>query len=233
MAVETPTIDAVPYTEFRERFAWKQGEHVALIGPTGSGKTTLGLDLLEMRDYVTILATKPADDTLKAFAKAKGYKVIGEFPQFFDETENTRLIVWPRMKRFKDKNLQRMAIGHAMQTMFIQKNWAIFADEVSYIANDLRLEEHLKLIWQQGRSIGLSLVAGTQRPAHIPLLIYDQSTHLFFWRDNDETNLKRIGGIGFLNARVIREAVARLPKYAFLYVNSRTGEMTISRVTRR
>jgi hypothetical protein len=113
--------------------------------------------------------------------------------------------------------------------MFTQKHWAINADEVSYIGNDLRLEPLLKLIWQQGRAIGLSLVAGTQRPVHVPLLIYDQSTHLFFFRDNDETNLRRIGGIGWLNAREIREAVARLPKYYFLYVNTRTGEMKISK----
>lgn len=232
MVTQQASITAKPYAEFRQGFTWKQGEHVALIGPTGSGKTTLGLDLLEIRDYVTILATKPEDKTLRDFAKRKQYKVIGEFPQWLDDIEGRRLIVWPQMKRFKDKALQRMAIGHAMQTMFVQKNWCIFADEVSYIANDLRLEEHLKLIWQQGRSIGLSLVAGTQRPAHIPLLIYDQSTHLFFWRDNDETNLRRIGGIGFLNAATIREAVARLPKHAFLYINSRTGEMTISRVAR-
>src|SRR5690606_28106209 len=100
---------------------------------------------------------------------------------------------------------------------------------VSYLNNDLRLEPLLKLIWQQGRSIGLSLVATTQRPVNVPLFMYDQSTHLFFFRDNDEANLRRIGGIGWLNARQIRETVAKIPKHYFLYVNTRDGRMIVSK----
>lgn len=221
-------IVAMNYADFRKAFKWKQGEHVALIGPTGMGKTTLGLDLLELREYVTVIGTKPKDDTLAKFAKKKRYTVVPTFPSQFDE-DHPRLILWPRMKRFKDMGKQRQAIGHGLQTIFTQGSWAVFADEVSYISNDLKLEPFLKLIWQQGRSLGISLMAGTQRPAWVPVLIYDQSTHLFFWRDNDETNLRRIGGIGHLNAAEIRDTVARLPKYVFLYVNSRTGKMIVSK----
>ena len=55
--------------------------------------------------------------------------------------------------------------------------------------------------------------------------MYDQSSHLFFWRDNDETNLKRIGGIGWLQSKPIRETVAGLDPYQFLYIQTRTGDM--------
>lgn len=222
-------IEPVPYKAFIDQLDWKQGEHVALVGPTGQGKTTLSLDLMQKRDYCCIIGTKPADETLSQFAKGNGYTVVKEFPAYFDETQHAKLILWPRLKRMEHQDMQRRAIGHGLQTMFTQKNWAINADEVSYISNDLKLEPHLKLIWHQGRSLGISLVAGTQRPAFVPLLIYDQSTHLFFFRDNDETNLRRIGGIGWINAREIRETVARLPKHYFLYINSRTGEMKISK----
>ncbi len=224
-------IEAIPYSEFWKRLEWKQGEHVGLIGPTGSGKTTLSLQLMAKRKFVCIIATKPADTTLSKFAKANDYKVIREFPQYFDPITDRKLLLWPKLKAMGDQGTQRAAIGHALQTMFKQGQWAINADELSYIGNDLRLEPHLKLIWQQGRSIGLSLVAGTQRPAHVPLLIYDQSTHLFFWRDNDEVNLKRIAGIGFLNRDIIRQSVASLPEHVFLYINTRTGDMMLSKAT--
>lgn len=231
MVTQTQTdIEAVPYSQFLERLNWQQGEHIGMIGPTGSGKTTLSLSLMDRRGYVCVIGTKPKDDTLSKFAKQNDYKIISEFPQFFDPVTHSKLVLWPKMKEMRHQSSQRMAIGHALQTMFKQGNWAINADELSYISKELNLEPHLKLIWQQGRSIGLSLIAGTQRPAYVPLLIYDQSTHLFFWRDNDEVNLKRIGGIGSLNSRLIRHTVAALPRHVFLYLNSRTGEMLMSKV---
>lgn len=222
-------VEPLNWDGFLKRFDWKQGEHIGLIGPTGSGKTTLSLELMERRKYCCIIGTKPRDATLSKFAKDHGYEVIKEFPQFFDPVTHSKLVLWPKMREMRHQSTQRMAVGHALQTMFKQGNWAINVDELSYISKDLNLEPHLKLIWQQGRSIGISLVAGTQRPAFVPLLIYDQSTHLFFWRDNDEANLRRIGGIGSLNSRLIRDTVAALPKHVFLYLNTRTGEMLMSK----
>lgn len=230
---EQVRIPSLPFDSFLKQFKWKQGEHVSFIGPTGSGKTTLSLGLMNRRTYCCVIGTKPADKVLQRFAKDEDYRIIKEFPQHrIDGGEWDRLLLWPRLKAFKDLGRQRQAIGHGLQTMFVQRNWAINVDEVSYLANDLRLDKELRLIWQQGRSIGLSLLAGTQRPAFVPLLIYDQATHLFFWRDNDEANLRRIGGIGYLNAREIREAVARLPKHVFLYINTRDGKMMMSKANR-
>jgi hypothetical protein len=61
-------------------------------------------------------------------------------------------------------------------------------------------------------------------------MLYDQATHLFFWRDNDEANLKRIGGIGFLDAKLIRGTVAELPEHEALYINTRTGSLIRTQV---
>ncbi|MGY5106759.1 hypothetical protein, partial [Streptomyces sp. 900105245] len=92
------------------------------------------------------------------------------------------------------------------------------------------LTRAVKVYLQQARSIGISLVVASQRPAWIPVEVFDQSTHLFFWRDNDERNLNRMAGIGWLSANTIREAIANLPQYHVLYVNTRTGEMMITRM---
>jgi hypothetical protein len=61
-------------------------------------------------------------------------------------------------------------------------------------------------------------------------MLYDQATHLFFWRDNDETNLKRIGGLGAIDSTLIRHTVGRLPRHSALYLNTRTGRMAVTRV---
>lgn len=223
-------VEVLQWDNFLRHFKWKQGEHVSFIGPTGSGKTTLSLNLMNKRKFATIIGTKPKDKVLQKYAQSNGYKVVPEFPEYrTPDGTMDRLLLWPRLKQFKDITRQRQSIGHGLQTMFMQENWTINVDEVSYLINQLKLNRELELIWQQGRSIGLSLMAGTQRPAHVPLLIYDQPTHLFFWRDNDEVNLRRIGGIGWLNSKLIRNTVMSLPKHAFLYVNSRTGDMFVSK----
>jgi hypothetical protein len=66
---------------------------------------------------------------------------------------------------------------------------------------------------------------GMQRPSWIPPEVFDQTRHLFFWRDNDELNLKRIGGVGWLASGPIRAFVANLEPFQTLYVNNRTGHM--------
>jgi hypothetical protein len=82
----------------------------------------------------------------------------------------------------------------------------------------------------QSRSLGISLVASTQRPAWVPRELYTSATHLFFWRTNDETDLKSLSGIGFRSARLISEIVANLDQYETLYINTRTGRMCRTKV---
>lgn len=56
----------LPWDQFRRyiRWAWKPGQHFALIGPTGEGKTTFASGILEDRRWVLALDPKGEDDTL-------------------------------------------------------------------------------------------------------------------------------------------------------------------------
>lgn len=227
-------IDRVEWDEFTSKHLdWRQGEHVTMIGPTGAGKTTLALALLPLRSYVLVLASKPHDDTMSGLIKNEGYRRVKRWKDLppIRQRKTLRAVLWPPYRTARDSPTQAYEFDLALDEAFAQGGWCVFVDEL-FTAKRLGLEPQLEAYWTQGRSLGLSLIAGSQRPAFIPLMAYDQATHLFFWRDNDERNLKRISGMNGINAKLIRETVATMPRHDTLYANTRTGAMVMTRAPR-
>lgn len=225
--------DKISWSDFLDkRFYWEQGEHVSLIGPTGGGKTTLGLSLLHRRKLVCIIATKPRDDTVTGFmSKNRDYRKISHWGQRHELDK--RVVLWPPYTDSEPKAImakQRSTVNEALGSMFRTGKWCVFADEVRYLTNNLALKEWADLYWLQGRSIKLSIVAATQRPAWVPLEMYSQATHLFFWKDNDERNLKRIAGLGSMNPRDVAKEVRSLDRHEVLYINTRSDDMLRTRM---
>lgn len=218
----------IPWDEFiRDKFRWAQGEHVGLIGPTGQGKTTLLSHLLPLHPYVTVFATKPRDESMDELVNT-GYHAIRRW-QSLDPQKFPRRVLWPDATSLNSIANQREVFHDAFARIYREGGWTVAVDELWYFINVLNLELDVKMYLLQARALRISLLVATQRPAWVPLEVYDQSTHLFFWRDNDETNLRRLSGISFRSADLIRSIVADLEKYQVLYVNTRTGEMARTR----
>lgn len=214
----------VPWDVFLSKyFRWEQGEHVALIGPTGQGKTTLLTNLLPLHPYVVVFATKPRDDSMSRLIRT-GYYPVKEW-QRLDPGQYPRRVLWPDAGQLNSVENQKQVFHSAFGKIYREGGWTVAIDELWYIDNILKLEMDVKLYLLQARALGISLLAATQRPAWVPLEVYDQSTHLFFWRDNDETNLRRLSGISFRSAELIRSVVSELEKFQVLYINTRTGQM--------
>lgn len=222
-------VEHVGWQEFlSSRFRWNQGEHVSMIGPTGGGKTTLALEILPRRQYVTVFATKPVDPVLNRLTR-DGYVRIREWPP--PPTAN-RVLLWPRFRGKSDLPNQRKVMSDALVEMFGTGGWTVYIDELAYLCQMLKLDTDLRLLWQQGRALKLTVVGATQRPAWVPLELYSQATHLFFWRMNDQRDLLRIGGIGSVDPATIRARVVNLPEHDVLHLNTRTGEMVTTRADR-
>lgn len=218
----------VPWDEFlTDYFHWGQGEHVGLIGPTGQGKTTLLTSLLPMHPYVVVFATKPRDESMERLIRT-GYYPIKRW-QSLDPYKFPKRVLWPDAFDLDSFTHQREIFHDAFARIYREGGWTVAIDELWYVNNILKLEMDVKTYLLQARALGISLLVATQRPAWVPLEVYDQSTHLFFWRDNDETNLKRLSGISFRSADLIRSIVADLDQYQVLYVNTRTGKMIRTR----
>ena len=59
---------AVPWEQFLAFMGdcWEPGQHICNIGPTGEGKSTVNVGLLDTRRYVLALDPKGEDETLEA-----------------------------------------------------------------------------------------------------------------------------------------------------------------------
>jgi hypothetical protein len=246
---ELAGIPRVTWAEFLAgHFQWKRpvqgvapdAEHVGLIGPNGSGKTTLARQILDGQRYVTVFGTKPVDASLDRFRRLRYVDEMGRPHRGYERIEKwpphatyERVLLWPKVTKLRETNARLgSAFRAALEQIFEEGNQTVYFDELRYVCRDLHLTAELQILWLQGRSNGISVMGGTQRPAFVPVEIYDQSTHLFFWRDNDDANLKRIGGVGAINAKLIRETVAHLPRHDVLYINTRTGAMLVTRAER-
>lgn len=216
-------------------FDWRQGQHVAMVGPTESGKSTLTYAILPRRKYVTFFATKPRDRTLDQFADRGGFVRIEDWPPMagrlskkpVSAEQMPRRLLWPDATQMGPETLanQQATFRRAFHDIYGQGGWCTVWDEFWMMCSILEMEKEARIMLQQARSNDISFVIGAQRPSRIPLEVFDQTTHLFFWRDNDQRNLERIGGIGWLDANPIRAFVANLQPHQVLYLNARTGWM--------
>lgn len=200
---------------------WEQGEHIALIGSTGCGKSTLAMELLKLRRYTTLLCTKPYSPTLSKYIKANDYQTFREWPSKIPAARAPRRAIWPDVTRVGNIPQQRYAIGHAMEQIYTEGYWCVYADELRYVSDNLNLRPIVELFLQQGRELGVSFVGGMQRPKFVPLLVYSQSTHLFFWRERDMRNLETISAINSIDSRFTAQQIINLQPHEFLYVNTR------------
>lgn len=228
LATEAPRI---PWDVFvRDVLRWEPGEHFGLIGPTGLGKTTMLLNLLPYHPYVVVFATKPRDATMERLINT-GYIRLTRWKSI-DADEYPRRVLWPDASKLDSREVQRDVFRDAFERIYREGGWTVALDETWYMDNVLHLENEIKTYLLQARSLGISLVTATQRPAWVPREIYTSCTHLMFWRVNDETDLRSLSGIGWRSGDLIRDAVANLDLYQSLYINTRTGFMCRTRCPR-
>src|SRR4051812_17983779 len=98
--------------------SWRQGEHVGVIGPTGSGKTVVIKAIIPRRKHVALFATKPEDPELSALVRTEGYKRISTWPP---PPMANRVLLWPRIREDVDVyKSQKPTFRKALSSIFRQ-----------------------------------------------------------------------------------------------------------------
>lgn len=198
----------------------------------GSGKTTLARELLKLRDYVVVFGTKTQDSSLYSPLEKQGYAITERFdPNDYDK--HRRVIFRPPLPAPTKAGLeqQRDAFREALLGIFDTGGWTIYLDEIRYLSQTLGLGTELDLLWLQGRSLGITIVASTQRPVSVPLNMFEQSAHSFLARISSRDDRARAAEYTGPNQGRVFETVAMLPSHEFLYIDSVHDVLARTRVS--
>ena len=193
-------------------YKWKQGEHVVIIGDTGSGKTYLESKILNLRQHVVVIRTKPDDIKFAGFHKVPDIKKMG-FRRFDNEGKRvTKFLLTPKYEE------QRIQTAAMFEKVWREGAWCIAIDETYYTTQILKLEHQINKLLTQGRSKHISVVCGMQRPAWISRFAMSQATHAFIFRCEGR-DLKSLADA--LSPSIIKP-VEGLREHDFIYFNRAT-----------
>lgn len=214
---------------------YQPGEHVTILGPTGSGKTHLAQELLERSATpempAVMLVLKPKDPLVERWAKKVAFKKVTVWPQPpspWRTSPPPGYVLWPRhaFRVAQDRENHLRVFETAIMDSYRKGNRIVFADEVSGLQR-LGLTDELETVWERGRSQPCGLWAATQRPTHISSHAYVEPTHIFVSYVGDKRAQERLAEISGVDYKLVRHTVANLGHWEWLYIHRPTRRMCI------
>ena len=161
------------------------GEHWAIVGKTGSGKTHFAKDLLEyyrrrfpdVKRYI-LDSTEDGMEGVLAKIEVRGNKM----PDLLNNADFTS--VW-----IPDTDVPTTYNQWFEHILYAREPAIVFVDEIASLTNGKHtdpLDGFIKLL-KQGRKHDITVISLTQEIARVPLTMFRQMTHFVLFRINNET----------------------------------------------
>jgi len=203
---------------------WRAGQHITVIGTTGSGKTIAIRDMLMMRRYLVVLATKAKDKSLARYR----LPTIASWPPDYSQE---KVMVWKKPKRLGDFGSQQALVYTVMNDIFFRGGYTVYFDDLFYIVHMLHLRRAIEMLYTQVRSQGVSLVASVQRPSNVPLVSINQASYLLVFNIKDIIDVQRVAKDVSMDWKELQAAIATLQKYEFLFLEMGEQPIRVEKAT--
>lgn len=201
---------------------WEPGQHLALVGPTGEGKTTFAVGVLHLRKWVLALDPKGEDETLSAsgFVRITKLPLPRRIRNDIADGKPARLIVGGASRNDAEQRQLRDLMRRAVAMVREQGGWTIYADEFQ-ILSDLRmfgLGKPIEELLIAARSKGTSVVTAYQAPAWVPKAATRQAWGAVVWPTRDRTMIKSVAESMGRELDILEPAIRALPPYHALVI---------------
>lgn len=144
-------------------------DRAAIVGRTGSGKTTLAEFVLRHYAYVAVLDTK-------GLLQWRGYQRFESFAEV-ERARHHHLIYAPSWNEHPARD--RESVDRFFEWLFARGNTVVYVDEVMSITRGNDMPEFYLAAITRGREFGIGVHSSTQRPKQIPQVVLSEAESFF------------------------------------------------------
>ena len=218
---------------------WKPGQHWALIGPTGEGKSTFAVGLLEGRKWVLSLDPKGEDETLESSGYVRARSMPPPRDQWAwlpgrDPAEGSDQWIWDRVDRGLPVGLiagfealtdeQDAALHQLMRDAVVwcrrTRGWTLYVDEFELLSSQrmFRLGPDIERMLITARRAGTSVVTSFQAAAWVSKHATRQASFVSLWPTRERQMIEAVSKSMGRDWRMVAAAVDELPPYHVLVI---------------
>lgn len=178
---------------------WDQGQHVLVSGGTGSGKTRLARELIDIRvrhggHVVVFFGKLRPDDTITNFYG--DFKRWTEWHRRPHITEN-KILLYPKVEGLDLEDAVRemhRVFNDALRHIGKTGDWTVLIDDGLFVTSPhfLDLSHIVAMMHMLIRSSHGTLLSLIQRPSHFPVTVYPNISEAFVGRASERSDVQRL-----------------------------------------